>query len=147
MLVSATSLSRALYPRLRGHLGRATARGARIGSAWRWLAVVVVLALSLVARTRPDLGGRRASPRRACGSASCPLLCDLAVAVFVPLGAAGGPVAARLLVPGALLFAARDGLRPTGLGHLAPRALESSANHYGAIGVAFTYLACLYMSP
>lgn len=55
-----------------------------------------------------------------------------------------GTVAPRSLVPGALLFAiVMLVARPASAAWL-PRALEASADRYGSIGVAFTYLAWLY---
>ena len=50
----------------------------------------------------------------------------------------------RKLVPGALAFALVVLVgRPASSAYL-PRALEQSADQYGSIGVAFTYLASLY---
>jgi membrane protein len=51
----------------------------------------------------------------------------------------------RSLVPGGLVFAlVMEVVRPASAAWL-PRALESSAERYGSIGVAFTYLAGLYV--
>ena len=73
------------------------------------------------------------------------MICDLAIAVFVPWLLLEGTLKARLLLPGGLLFAAvMVFVRPASAIWL-PWALESSAKHYGAMGVAFTYLAYLYM--
>jgi membrane protein len=56
-----------------------------------------------------------------------------------------GAVRLRRLVPGALIFAAvMLAVRPASSLWL-PRALEVSADRYGSIGVAFTYLAWLYV--
>ena len=49
-------------------------------------------------------------------------------------------------MPGALLFALLMlAVRPATAAWL-PRALETSADRYGSIGVAFTYLAWLYVA-
>jgi membrane protein len=69
---------------------------------------------------------------------------DFAVAFFVPWVLLAGAVKPRLLAPGALIFALLMlTVRPATAAWL-PHALEVSADRYGSIGVAFTYLACLY---
>ncbi len=69
---------------------------------------------------------------------------DLAVATLLPWVLLSGVVQLRLLVPGALLFAlVMLAVRPASAAWL-PHALEVSDERYGAIGVAFTYLAWLY---
>ena len=142
VLASATSLSRALtrcfvaiwaVPRPRSGLG----------SVWRWLAVVLVLALSLVvvrAATEPvDV-----LPPREMVPLLAPFALEAGVALFVPWVLLAGAVHPRLLAPGALLFALLMlAVRPATAAWL-PHALEVSADRYGPIGVAFTYLACLY---
>jgi membrane protein len=73
------------------------------------------------------------------------LACDLAIAVFVPWLLLSGAVRLRTLVPGALIFGlVMLGVRPASAVWL-PHALEVSADRYGSIGVAFTYLAWLYV--
>ena len=144
VLASATSLSRALtrafatiwfLPRPRSSLR----------SAWRWLAVVLVLALSLVvARTASQTLGplppRELWPRVLTASL------DVVVACFVPWALLAGAVRMRLILPGAVLFAALMlTVRPATQAWL-PRALETSADRYGSIGVAFTYLTWLYIA-
>ncbi len=144
VLVSATSLSRALtrafaviwfLPRPR----------TRLKSAWRWLSVVLVLALSLVLvhTVSEPLAGL---PPRAVWPVALAVLSDVLVATFVPWALLAGAVRARMLVPGALLFAGlMAALRPATALWL-PRALEVSADRYGSIGVAFTYLTWLYVA-
>jgi membrane protein len=62
----------------------------------------------------------------------------------VPWVLLAGVVHPRLLAPGALLFALLMlFVRPATAAWL-PHALEVSADRYGPIGVAFTYLAVLY---
>jgi membrane protein len=142
VLASATSLSRALtrafatiwaIPRPRSNLG----------SLWRWLSVVLVLTLSIVlarAATKP----LDAVPPEGLLPIVASFAADSAVALFVPWVLLSGAVHPRLLVPGALLFGLLMlAVRPATAAWL-PHALEVSADRYGAIGVAFTYLACLY---
>ena len=70
---------------------------------------------------------------------------DILVTVFVPWLLLAGGVPVRRLVPGAALYAlVLLGMRPAAEAFL-PRALEESAARYGSIGVAFTYLAWLYV--
>ena len=144
VLVSATSLSRALA-RAFASIWGLPRPPTGLGSAWRWLAVVLVLALSLIivrAASQPlqVLPPRELWPRLASFS------WDVAVAAFVPWALLAGMVRARMLVPGALLFALlMITVRPATQAWL-PGALESSADRYGSIGVAFTYLTWLYVA-
>ena len=143
VLVSATSLSRALS-RAFSTIWNVSRPKSTIGSAWRWMVVVVVLALALVAvRALTSAAGE--VPPAALWRSVVSLLCDLAIAVFVPWLLLEGTLKARLLVPGGLLFAAVMVFVRPASGIWLPWALESSAKHYGAMGVAFTYLAYLYM--
>ena len=116
----------------------------KLSSAWRWLAVVVVLALSLVVvRTLIAAAGELPPPR--IWQVAVSLLCDTALALFMPWILLAGTLRPRLLAPGALAFGLLMlAIRPASVAWL-PRALENSADHYGSLGVAFTYLAWLYV--
>jgi len=143
VLVSATSLSRALTRAFAAiwHLPRPRSS---LKSAWRWLAVVVALALSLVV-VRALSGFVDAVPPRNFWQRMVVLASDLVLASFVPWLLLSGAVRLRRLVPGAMIFAAvMLAVRPASSLWL-PRALEVSADRYGSIGVAFTYLAWLYV--
>ena len=144
VLVSATSLSRALTRALAVTWELPRPRS-RLGSAWRWLAAVIVLALSLiVVRALSEPAGGLPPPH--VWQWAVAFTCDFAVALFVPWVLLSGVVQRRLLAPGALLFAlVMLVVRPASAAWL-PRALEESANLYGSIGVAFTYLAWLYVA-
>ncbi len=144
VLVSATSLSRALARAFTAIWGLPRPpTGLR--SAWRWLAVVLVFALSLVlvrAASEPLDG----LPPRELWPWVVSLSWDVVVAAFVPWALLAGAVRARMLVPGALLFALlMITVRPATQAWL-PGALEASADRYGSIGVAFTYLTWLYVA-
>ncbi len=143
VLASATSLSRALTRAYAAIWGLPRPKS-RLVAAWRWLAVVLGLALSLVAVRA--LGGYAADvPPRNVWQLAVAAVCDLGAAVFVPWILLAGVVPARRLAPGALLFAlVMLTVRPTSTLWL-PRALDVSAERYGSIGVAFTYLAWLYV--
>jgi len=144
VLISATSLSRALtrsmatiwlLPRPKTHLS----------SAWRWVAVVIALALSVVgARALGELTD--ALPPRHTWTLVIAFVLDVLGTVFLPWLLLAGKVPARRLVPGAILFALILLVgRPIARAFL-PGALEESADRYGSIGVAFTYLALLYFA-
>ncbi len=101
VLVSATSLSRALTRAFAAIWG--LPRPATIlSSAWRWLAVVLVFALSLVIVRRGQWRPR--APPSGLWPWVC-RACDVAVAAFVPWALLASTVRPRLLVTGALLFA------------------------------------------
>ena len=143
VLASATSLSRALT-RAFAAVWDLPRPKSTLRSAWRWLAVVVALALSVVAvRALGDYAARL--PPRNVWEWTVSVTCDVAICVFVPWVLLSGAVRPRHLVPGALLFGLLMlAVRPASSVWL-PRALETSADRYGSIGVAFTYLAWLYV--
>jgi membrane protein len=144
VLVSATSLSRALTRAFAAVWGLPRPRS-RLRFAWRWLSVVLVLALSLVV-VRSVSESLAGLPPRDLWPLALSFSSDLLVATFVPWALLAGALGARLLLPGALLYAVlMTTLRPTTALWL-PRALEVSADRYGSIGVAFTYLTLLYVA-
>ncbi len=144
VLVSATSLSRAMI-RAFATIWEVDRPRSTISSVWRWLAAVVAMAAALVA-ARALIAAAAELPPATLWRALASLTCDLAVAVFVPWVLLHGSVRPRVLVPGALVFALLMlMIRPAAAVWL-PWALETSADHYGPIGVAFTYLAWLYVA-
>jgi membrane protein len=67
------------------------------------------------------------------------------MALFLPWVLLAGLIPTRVLLPAALLYAlAMVPIRAASKVWL-PQALETSADKYGTIGVAFTYLAWLYV--
>jgi membrane protein len=144
VLASATSLSRALA-RAMATVWRLPRPKTRLTDAWRWVAVVMALALSVaLART---LGGfTDALPPRDTWTLVITFALDIFSAAFVPWLLLASQVPVRRLLPGAIVFAlAMLVARPASEAYL-PRALEESADRYGTIGVAFTYLAWLYVA-
>jgi membrane protein len=143
VLGSATSLSRALT-RAYAAIWELPRPTIKLTSAWRWVAVVLALALSLVAaraltRLAADL------PPPTLWQLLAAAVCDVSMAVFVPWVLLAGQVRPRQLLPGAALYTvAMMFIRPASHTWL-PHALEESADRYGSIGVAFTYLAWLYV--
>ena len=143
VLASATSLSRALT-RAFAAIWLLPRPRSTLRSAWRWLAVVVSLALSLVV-VRALSQFAAAVPPGGVWQRVVAFGLDTAIMVLVPWLLLTGAVGLRRLVPGALLFAGvMLAVRPASALWL-PRALEVSAERYGSIGVAFTYLAWLYV--
>ena len=143
VLASATSLSRALT-RAFAAIWDLPRPKSTLRSAWRWLAVVVALALSVVV-VRALAGYAARIPPSNVWEWTVSVACDVAICVFVPWVLLSGVVPPRHLVPGALLFGLLMlAVRPAS-GIWLPRALEVSAERYGSIGVAFTYLAWLYV--
>jgi membrane protein len=143
VLGSATSLSRALT-RAYAAIWNLPRPRSDLRSAWRWLAVVVTLALSLIV-VRAVSGFAAGVPPGNVWQRVVAVICDVALTVFVPWLLLKGAVRIRYLAPGAVIFAlVMVALRPASAVWL-PRALEVSADRYGSIGVAFTYLAWLYV--
>jgi membrane protein len=143
VLGSATSLSRALT-RAYAAIWNLPRPRSNLRSAWRWLAVVVTLALSLIV-VRAVSGFAAAVPPGNVWQRVVAFTCDVALTVFVPWLLLKGAVRVRFLAPGAVIFAlVMVAVRPASAVWL-PRSLEVSADRYGSIGVAFTYLAWLYV--
>jgi membrane protein len=106
--------------------------------------VILVLALSLVV-VRAVAAPMSVLPPREVWPVVASFALDIAISVFVPWVLLSGDLRPRLLVPGALIFAlVMLAVRPATQVWLA-RALEVSADRYGSIGVAFTYLTWLYV--
>jgi membrane protein len=142
VVVTATGVSRALT-RAFAAIWELPRPRTSLGSVWRWIAVVLSIAFSLlVVRSLGQLVS--GLPPEAVWPAAVSTLCDLAMAIFVPWILLSGVVRMRLLLPGALIMAlVMIAVRPV-ISAWFPGALETSADHYGSIGVMFTYLALLY---
>lgn len=143
VLVSATSLSRALT-RAFAVVWQVDRPRMSLRSAWRWFAVVMVLLLAVV--VVQNLTQRAGVlPPRFLWPTALSLATDVLVAIFVPWVLLAGRVVARWMVPGAVLFGiVMMVVRPAADVWL-PWALDVSAERYGPIGMAFTYLAWLYV--
>lgn len=142
VVVTATGVSRALT-RAMAAIWELPRPKTSLGSVWRWIAVVLSIAFSLlVVRSVGQLVS--GVPPDAVWPAAVSMVCDFAVAMFVPWVLLAGKIRARLLLPGALIMAlVMLAVRPV-ITAWFPGALETSADHYGSIGVMFTYLALLY---
>lgn len=143
VLVSATSLSRALA-RAFAKVWSLPKPKSSPKEAWRWIAVVLGIALSLVALRRSQTVADGIPPPHLWAEVVAFVLLVL-IAGFTPWLLLKGVVSARALAPGAVLFGVVMLLVRPVTSIWLTRALESSANRYGSIGVAFTYLAWLYV--
>lgn len=143
VLVSATGLSRALT-RAMATIWRLSRPKTQLTNAWRWIAVVIALTLSAVAaRSLGQLTD--AIPPQNVWTPVITFGLDVLIATFAPWLLLASRVPVRGLIPGAIAYGlAMLLVRPTSNAFL-PRALEDSAEQYGTIGVAFTYLAWLYV--
>lgn len=143
VLVSATSLSRALARAYATIWGLPKPKSTP-KAAWRWVSVVLVIALSLVALRRSQTIADGIPPAHFWGEVVAFVLLT-AAGLFTPWVLLSGKVSVRALASGAVLFGfVILAVRPFSNIWLA-RSLESSATRYGSIGVAFTYLAWLYL--
>ncbi len=142
ILISATSFSRALTRSYARAWSIERPKGLSI--AWRWLAVVIGLALVTFVQY---------SLRRALEGEPLSDLLE-AVAVFVAYGALflwvpwlllAGLLPARCLLPGAVLMGFAGVLLSVASGIYLPRALSVGARQFGALGIAFTYLSWLFV--
>jgi membrane protein len=143
VLVSATSLSRALT---RAFLAvwRLNRGPRRLNDTWRWLAVVLVLALAMML-TRLLVRVVQGLPPRPLWSTAVYFAIDALLAFLAPWLLLAGRVRLRRLIPGGVVFAVLMLLvRPASTVYLTV-ALQSSAKRYGSIGIAFTYLTWLYV--
>jgi len=142
VLISATSLSRAMtraYDTVWRH-GRTKLPPK---GAWRWLAAVMVLALSVVVSKQMGKVLDKVPPPDAWR-----LLLIFAVPTFVacyiPWMLMAGRVAVRLIAPGAVMFGGLMLLAHPFAAHYLSTSIAVSAARFGPIGVAFTYLTYLY---
>jgi membrane protein len=144
VLASSTSLSRALT-RAFSAIWRVPRPRSGIGAVWRWVAVVLVLTMTVIfGNTLSNRTG--VLPPREFWPVAASFVTDLLVATFVPWVLLSGRVRARVLLPGSVVFSlVMLAVRPATAVWM-PRALEESAARYGSIGIAFTYLAYLYVA-
>ena len=142
VLASATSFSRALT-RAYAAIWQLPRPSLRIGSAWRWFAALLAMALS-VAVTFTFVRQLSHQPPRGFWGTCLSFALDVGLGVFVPWVLLARQVRPRHLLAGATVIAvALLFVRPATAAWM-PHALDVSAQRYGSIGVAFTYLAFLY---
>jgi len=142
VIASATSLSRALT-RAYAAIWQLPRPRSKLVFAWRWVAVVLALAMSLVV-TRTLLQVADNLEPRSVWAVLFSMSISVGVMVFVPWCLLEGVIRPRALLPGALLFGLVLLLAQPAVSVLFARSLTSSAARYGPIGVAFTFIAWLY---
>jgi membrane protein len=142
VLIGATSLSRALTRAFSTiWVAPPPRKGPR--QAGRWLGAVLVLAVAMVL-VRWLAGLTADWPSGTLWGELIALVLTTGVSVLVPWMLLAGTVPARGLVPGALIFGLVVSLVRPVSHELLANSLDSSAEQYGTIGVAFTYIAFLY---
>lgn len=143
VLASATSLSRALTRAFAAIWDLPRPR-IQVVNAWRWVAVVMTLVIALIL-ARAFTNATDGLPPPGFWQIVASLIFDVAITVFVVWILLAGAVPVRNLVTGAMLFGfLMLFIRPAS-SHFLPLYLDSSANRYGSFGVAFTYIAWLYV--
>lgn len=144
VLASGTSLSRAMS-RAFANIWDLSKPKSKVRSAWRWVAVLAIFSTFLV--VSPSIPGlaQEIPPSPTLSLLVLQSLSFLAVSGLVPWILLEGRVSIRMLVPGALLFMIVLDLSRPLIQFYLPRAIASSAEHYGTIGVAFAYISFLYM--
>jgi membrane protein len=142
VLISATSLSRALT-RAYDTIWRHPRTKLPPKGTWRWLAAVMVLALSVVVSHKLVTFVDRVPPPNFWGLLMV-FAVPAAIACYVPWMLMAGRIRVRLLLPGAVMFGVLMVLAHPISDRYLSNAIAVSAQRYGAIGVAFTYLTYLY---
>jgi membrane protein len=143
VLLSSTGLARALA-RAYASVWEVSGMPSGVRAGWRWLlAVLLVAALLVGTRLAGWLTAGLSQPRLWYGALL--LAADCAAAVLLPALLLGRAVPVRMLLPGGLAFAlVMLAVRPAGTVYL-PRALQTSHDRFGTIGLAFTYIGWLYV--
>jgi membrane protein len=143
VLISATSLSRALT-RAFAAIWLLPRPRSQIALAWRWLAAVITLAMSIVlVRVLTQVTDQ--VPPADFWTIIAGLALVTSMAVFVPWVLLAGQVSARRLLPGAFIFGIVVVIVRPVTSALLPVALDNSSARYGAVGIAFTYITWLYL--
>lgn len=144
VFLSATSLSRALG-RTYAAIWRLPRPRSGVSSWWRWLAVVMTFALSLLVIRRLGKATEGLVAPALWGFLVVALGYGLVLLVvsYVLVRAA---VPTRWLAPGAVLGGIALGVLSQVSGLWLPHALQTGEERFGSIGVAFTYLGYLYVA-
>ncbi|MFF0374307.1 YhjD/YihY/BrkB family envelope integrity protein [Actinoplanes missouriensis] len=143
VIVSATGLARALARSYRAIWSAPGRRGGPAATAWQIGAVLMLVFFLVAIRVLGWLTGMLPAPHVI--GVLVTLLSDFVLAVMLPRILLGpGLPRNRLLVSAAVFGAAMVGVRAVGSVYL-PRALQASADRYGTIGLAFTYIGWLYV--
>jgi membrane protein len=143
VIISATGLARALTRSYRAIWSVPGRRGGAIATAWQIGTILLLVVFMVGARLLGRLGDLLPAPHVT--GAALTLVADVALALLLPRILLGpGLHRARLLLSAVIFGVAMIGVREVGTVYL-PRALQSSADRYGTIGLAFTYIGWLYV--
>ncbi|MFI1996375.1 YhjD/YihY/BrkB family envelope integrity protein [Actinoplanes sp. NPDC020271] len=143
VILSATGLSRALVRSYRV-VWTVAARPAGAAATGRQIGTVVALVVFLLfARALGTLAALLPAPRLS--GVLVALVADTALAILLPWLLLGPLAPRRPLIAGGVAFGLMMvAVRGAGAVYL-PRALQSSTDRYGTIGLAFTYIGWLYV--
>ncbi|MDI6105248.1 YhjD/YihY/BrkB family envelope integrity protein [Actinoplanes sp. NEAU-A12] len=143
VILSATGLARALVRAYRMVWRVPGRRAGAASTGWQIGTVLLLAGFLIAARLLSGLTGTMPAPR--IGAVVLAGLADIALAVLLPRILLGPVVPWRRLLPAGATFALiMVGVRAAGTIYL-PRALQSSTDRYGTIGLAFTYIGWLYV--
>src|SRR5262249_9803118 len=141
VLISATSFSRALA-RMYARIWAGKTVGVR--GAWRWLAVVVAVILSLIIiHGLQNLTAGVRLPTVA--DAVSIFIVQAALWTWVPWVLMQARVPVRLLLPGGVLIGAVEIVLAWVGSIYVPLALNAAAREFGSLGVAFTYISWMFV--
>ncbi len=142
ILISATAFSRAVsrsYAR-----AWEVERPKGVSIAWRWLAVIIALAMVTYAlyAVRRAIDVR---PYDGLGEASIAFIVWTGVWLWAPWLLLAGRLSWRSLAPGAVLMGVAGALLSSAGEIYLPRAMSVAARQFGSLGVAFTYISWLFV--
>jgi membrane protein len=142
VLISSTSFTRALA-RMYSRIWQVTPPG-RLRGAWRWIAAllaiaVTVIVLGLLQRVWQGI------PADTLLDAITGFLLSTVIWTWTPWVLLAGKVGWRALLPGGTLMGVGTGVISLGSHFYLPRALNSAAGQFGALGIAFTYISWLFV--
>jgi membrane protein len=142
VVISATSLSRALARMFAKVWQVPPAAG--LASGWRWVAVLFGVAFSFITMRALHFAGS-GDPYRTAGSLLLTLILNSLLWIWAPWLLLARRVSWRRLLPGGVIMGSCTVATSMASGVYLPRALVSASRHFGALGVAFTYIGWLFI--
>ncbi|WP_232050589.1 YihY/virulence factor BrkB family protein [Actinoplanes sp. OR16] len=143
VIISATGLARALTRSYRAIWPEAGRRAGAKATGWQILTVLMLVVFLILVRLLGWVAGMLPVPN--VSGMVVTFVSDFGLAVLLPRVLLGpGLSRARLLATGLVFGVAMIGVRAVGSVYL-PRALQASADRYGTIGLAFTFIGWFYV--
>ncbi|MEU4691493.1 YhjD/YihY/BrkB family envelope integrity protein [Actinoplanes sp. NPDC023714] len=143
VIISATGLARALTRSYRAIWPESGRRAGPKATGWQILTVLMLVVFLILVRLLGWLAGMLPAPNVT--GVVVTFVSDFGLAVLLPRVLLGpGLSRARLLATGLVFGTAMVGVRAVGSIYL-PRALQASADRYGTIGLAFTFIGWFYV--